>query len=64
MVHDEDENGIHFKKKMVLSIAIDLKLINRALASPNSFLRILLWLWHYLNGVWVCVLLGILENNG
>jgi len=32
-------------KKMVLSIATDLKLTSVALVSPNSLLRILLWLW-------------------
>jgi len=30
---------------MVLSIAIDLKLASGALVSPNSLVRILLWLW-------------------
>jgi len=31
-------------EKMVLSIAIDLKLTSGALGSPNSLLRVLLWL--------------------
>jgi len=30
---------------MVLSIAIDLKLTSGAIGSPNSLVRILLWLW-------------------
>jgi len=32
-------------KKMVLSIAIGLKLTSGTIVSPNSLLRILLWLW-------------------
>jgi len=38
-------------EKMVLSIAIDLKLTSEALGSPNSLLRILLWLYKWSLGV-------------